>query len=1455
MAQMIGTDDIESLRIELAEIGRSIRSSFRHRTSSFRSSASGLSSTKGGDADADADAVYALQWAAIERLPTFERLRSSLFDEDGDDVGANDTKEKRVIDVTKLGAQERHVFIEKLIKHIEHDNLRLLRKIRNRIDKVGVALPTVEVRYKNLRVEAECEVVHGKPLPTLWNSVKNMLSVFTKLPGSKSGLAKISIINEVSGIIKPGRITLLLGPPGCGKTSLLKALSGTLTQSLKIKGEITYNGYKLEEFVPQKTSAYISQNDKHISDMTVREILDFSARCQGVGRRADIMVEVSKREKEAGIIPDPDVDTYMKAISAKGLEGNLQTNYILKILGLDICADTQVGDAMRRGISGGQKKRLTTGEMIVGPTKALFMDEITNGLDSSTAFQVVTCLQQLVHITDATILVSLLQPAPETFDIFDDLILMSEGKIVYHGPRDHVLNFFEDCGFRCPERKGVAEFVQEVISRKDQAQYWYQMEVPYSYVSVDMFSRKFKESPYGKKLDEELSETYDKSQSHKDALSFSVYSLSKWELFRICASREYLLMKRNSFTYIFKTTQLFITACITMTVFLRTQMDIDILHANYYMGSLFYALVIFLVDGIPEVSMTIQRLEVFYKQKTCCFYPAWAYAIPASILKVPISFVESLVWTCLTYYVIGYSPEAERFFRQFILLFAVHLSSLSMFRFLASVFQTNNASMTAGTSAILIVLIFSGFIITQSSMPVWLKWGFWVSPITYGEMGLFLNEFLAPRWQKMLSTNTTIGQEILESRGLNFDGYLYWISLGALLGFIIVFNIGYVLALTFLKSPGSPRAIISHEKLSQIQGSEDSRDGSRLEKKSGNSPTQNSIEPSRTVLPFTPLTVVFQDVQYYVDIPLEMREKGFTNKKLQILSDITGALKPGVLTALMGVSGAGKTTLLDVLAGRKTSGYIEGHIKIGGYPKVQESFARVSGYCEQTDIHSPQITVEESVIFSAWLRLSPQIDSKTKAEFVNEVLETIELDGIKDALVGVPGINGLSNEQRKRLTIAVELVSNPSIIFMDEPTTGLDARAAAIVMRAVKNVADTGRTIVCTIHQPSIDIFEAFDELILLKRGGHVIYSGSLGQHSACVIEYFESIPGVPKIRNNYNPATWMLEVTSISAEAELGADFAQKYKDSALYEKNMELVRQLSSPPPGSTDLYFPTRFSQNGWGQLKSCLWKQHLAYWRSPAYNLMRIMHTLVTALIFGVLYWDQGKKLNNQQNLFNIFGSMYVAVLFLGINNCSTVLPYVATERTIMYREIFAGMYSSWAYSLAQVIVEIPYLFIETAIFVTISYPMIGYYGSAYKVFWYFYTIFCSLLYFNYLGMLLVSLTPNFMVAAILSSAFYTTFNLFSGFLIPKPQIPKWWIWMYYLTPTSWSLNGMLTSQYGDINRKIVVFGETKTVVAFLEDYFGFHHDQLAIVAVVLIAFPIAFASLFSFFIGQLKFQHR
>ncbi|XP_072063402.1 pleiotropic drug resistance protein 3 isoform X2 [Arachis hypogaea] len=1356
MGEVGGVDEIESLRIELAEIGRSIRSSFRSHASSFRSAI---------DVDNN-EGHHALQWTQIQRLPTFERITSALFD------------------VNKLGAQERHLFIEKLLEHIENDNLRLLQKLRNRIDKVGIKLPTVEVRYQNLTVEAECQVVKGKPIPTLWNTLKGWIIDACKLLILRSQKSRISIIKDANGIIKPGRMALLLGPPGSGKTTLLLALAGRLDHSLKVKGEISYNGHPLEEFIPQKSSAYVSQYDLHIPEMTVKETLDFSARCQGVGIKDELLKEVSRREKEAGIMPDRDLDAYMKATSVKGLKSTLQTDYILKILGLDVCADTLVGDPIRRGVSGGQKKRLTTGEMMVGPTRALFMDEISNGLDSSTTFQIISCLQHMVHITDATALISLLQPAPETFDLFDDIVLMAEGKIVYHGPRDCVVEFFEDCGFQCPPRKGTADFLQEVISRNDQAQYWSRAEEPYIYVTTEQFIEKFKHSSFGKKMEEEISKPFDKSQSHKNALAFRKYSLTKWELFKACIMREFLLMKRNSFVYVFKSTQLVIVASIGMSVFIRTRMSVDALHGNYFMGSLFYSLIILFSDAYPELSMTISRLSVFYKQKELCFYPAWAYSIPSAVLKIPLSLLESFIWTALTYYVIGYSPEIGRFFRHFLLLFTFHMSSISMFRFVASVFQNVAAAMTAGTLTILYALLFGGFILPKPYMPSWLRWGFWISHLSYGELAVMVNEFLAPRWQKM-SANTTLGHQIMESRGLNFDGYFYWISVGALLGFTVLFNTAFTLVLSFFKAPSRSCALISSDKHSEIQGNQENNGNF-----AGNStPVESTTEPEKgqhsggMVLPFQPLTLAFRDVQYYVDPPMEMRNQGFCKKQLQLLCDVTGSLRPGILTSLMGVSGAGKTTLLDVLCGRKTGGTIEGDVRIGGYPKVQETFARISGYCEQNDIHSPNITVEESVMFSAWLRLPPQIDAKTKSEFVKEVLHTIELDGIKDSLVGLPNVSGLSTEQRKRLTIAVELVANPSIIFMDEPTSGLDARSAAVVMRAVKNVVRTGRTVTCTIHQPSIDIFESFDELILMKTGGCIIYSGPLGQNSSQVIEYFESIPGVPKIKDNYNPSTWMLEVTSGSAEVELGVDFAQIYRESTLYK----------------------------------------------------------------------------DNQQDLFNVFSSMFIAVFIFGINNCSSVLPLVATERTVLYREKFAGMYSPWAYSFAQVIIEVPYLLTQAVLYIIITYPMIGYHWSVYKIFWSLYSMFCNLLYFNYLGMFIVSISPNVQVASIVCSSAYTMLNLFSGYIVPRLQIPKWWIWMYYLCPTSWALNGLLTSQYGDINKVISVTifkdAETKTIAEFLRDYYGFHHDLLGVTGLLLIVFPVISALLFAYCIGHLNFLRR
>ncbi|CAH1451956.1 unnamed protein product [Lactuca virosa] len=543
---------------------------------------------------------------------------------------------------------------------------------------------------------------------------------------------------------------------------------------------------------------------------------------------------------------------------------------------------------------------------------------------------------------------------------------------------------------------------------------------------------------------------------------------------------------------------------------------------------------------------------------------------------------------------------------------------------------------------------------------------------------------------------------------------------------------------------------------------------------------------------------------------------------------------------------------MDVLAGRKTGGYIEGSITISGYPKKQETFARIAGYCEQTDIHSPHVTVFESLQYSAWLRLPPEVDSATRQMFVEEVMELVELVPLREALVGLPGVNGLSTEQRKRLTIAVELVANPSIIFMDEPTSGLDARAAAIVMRTVRNTVDTGRTVVCTIHQPSIDIFDAFDELFLLKRGGEEIYVGPLGRHSSHLIKYFEEIDGVHKIKDGYNPATWMLEVTSASQEAILGVNFAEVYKNSELYKSNKEMIKESSKPIPGSSDIQFHTQYSQSFWTQCMACLWKQHWSYWRNPPYTAVRFMFTTFIALMFGTIFWDMGSKREKKQDLFNAMGSMYAAILFIGVQNATSVQPVVSIERTVFYRERAAGMYSALPYAFGQVVIEIPYIFVQTIVYGIIVYAMIGFEWTIVKFFWYLFFMYFTFLYFTFYGMMTVAVTPNHNFAAIISSAFYAIWNLFSGFIVPKTRIPIWWRWYYYICPIAWTLYGLVASQFGDITDRL---DSGETVGEFIHDFYGFEYDFIKYVAVIIVGFTVLFGFIFAYSIKAFNFQRR
>ncbi|RHN48302.1 putative sulfate-transporting ATPase [Medicago truncatula] len=1130
---------------------------------------------------------------------------------------------------------------------------------------------------------------------------------------------------------------------------------------------------------------------------------------------------VCRREMEENIIPDPDIDVYMK------------------ILGLDICEDTMVGNAILKGISKGQRKRVTIGETLVGPLKSLFVDDISIGLDDSTAFQIVKSLKQFVYLLKRTAVISLQQPSLETYNLFDDIILLSDGHIVYQGPCVQVLDFFASIGFMCPERKPVVDFLQEVTSMKDQEQYWTHKEKPYIFVTAKEFADAFESYHVGKSLANELATQFDKSKSHPAALTTNKYGIGKLELFKACLSRDYLLMKRNSSHYIFKLLQIALVAIITMTVFLPTRTHHDsVTDGGIYASALFYGSTVIMLNGFAELAMMVGRLPVFYKQRDLLFFPSWAYALPAWILRLPLNFAEVGVWVIFTYSIIG---DPNVIGRTFLLLVLVNQMAGVFCRLVGAIGRETSMAATLATLSLgMLLVVVSQDIEQQNNLVLyaytdnikkWWLWEFWISPAMYGQNALLNNEFQGKTWRHVVPNSTEpLGVQVLKSRGFFTQSNWYWIGFGALIGYTLLFIIGYILALTFLNP------LKEHQVVESVQ----------LLSRKKKSVTENKHYGKRgMILSFEPHCITFDEVTYSVDMPQEMKNQRVVGERLNLLNGVSGSFRPAVLTALMGVTGAGKTTLMDVLAGRKTRGYIGGTITISGYSKKQETFARVCGYCEQNYIHSPYVTVYESLLFSAWLRLSAEINAETRKMFIEEVMELVELTPLRDTIV-VPGATGLSTLQRKRLTIAVELVANPSIMFMDEPTSGLDARSVAIVMRAIRNIVENGRTVVCAIHQSNIDIFESFDELLLMKQGGQVIYAGPIGHHSSHLINYFEGIEGVSKIEDGCNPAAWMLEITSSEKEMQLEIDFSEVYKNSELYRRNKALIVELSIPAPDSVNLRFPSKYSRPLFAQFKACLWKQHWSYWRNPRYNALRFLFTAVASIFFGSVFYGLGSKIEKRQDLLNSIGSMSITILLIGIKNAGSVQAVVTAERAVFYRENAARMYSPLAYAFGQA---------SALVYGTIVYAMVGFEWSVTKFFWYIFFVFFTSLYCTYYGMMTIAITPNQTIVSFLTRPSYVLWNLFSGTVVPPPRIPIWWRWFYWANPMAWSLNGLVASQFGGIKDHIEYNGKSVSVEDFLENYFGFQHEFLGVVAAVVVGFNVVFGLVFVMSIKMFNFQSR
>jgi len=818
-------------------------------------------------------------------------------------------------------------------------------------------------------------------------------------------------------------------------------------------------------------------------------------------------------------------------------------------------------------------------------------------------------------------------------------------------------------------------------------------------------------------------------------------------------------------------------------------------------GLILFAVIQVAFGNMAEVPTAIESKNTVYKQVDAGFYPSSSYVVSSAIVHFPLAIVESFIFGSLLYWIAGYVNNAARYFFFILIMLATNLAMSTFFRSITYLSANQDvAQMTAGPITV-ICLLFGGFLLTADKVPSYLIWLYWLSPFSWAVKSISQSEFSDPHYDRLI-TNADgelqrAGDVFLKAWEISTDFAYRWAGFGYLISFFGFWLIISALCIKYKRfelSRGTSRLKVDDEEGVQ----------SMTSNRCINTAIAIDQHASSTAssLPFQPAILAFNNLKYTVTI-----EENKVKRDKVLLQGVSGYARPGTITALMGVSGAGKTTLLDLLAGRKTSGKIEGEILVNGHLLDRLTFSRLSGYVEQRDLHNPTSTVRETLMFAAKLRLPDTVTNEQREDFVDEIMRLLELDLIADRLIGDEVISGLSPGQLKRVTIGVELVCNPPILFLDEPTSGLDSRAAQIVMRVVKRIAMTGRSIICTIHQPSAEIFYYFDRLLLLQSGGYEVYFGDLGEEGELLVNYFTSKQENLSKPDRYNPATWMLDVIGAGTGTDNNTDnnndddnntdkkkidFHQQWIESDLY-KQSQMETQSALKP--NDQVHLPTFDSTYARNYLYQYLTVQHRAFishWRNTEYNFSRFSILSFLGVAFGLVYL--GINDNDQPGVQSKIAAIFMGSAFCGVIFSASGLPILCRFRAIFYRERTSSTYSPWIYAITSSLLELPYVFVGSFLFVISYYFMLGFEYNADLFFRFFAAHYLTSLCFMYLGQLFAVAFPDVIVANIFQGLIFTLLFLFGGVFINPPSIPAGWKWFYYLNPVSKAVIALAIPQF-------------------------------------------------------------
>jgi len=1273
-----------------------------------------------------------------------------------------------------------------------HPTVQLIKEVRERVDENPVIVTSPEGAPIPLK-----ELVRQRVKTSGYTPAALTIKKLTYAVEVKRNVRQ-EILKDITFYVKPRTMTLILGPPGSGKTTLFRILANKVHKGDIIKGGLQINGEPPDPAKYHRQVAYVPQEDIHLAALTVMQTMKFAAACQ-TSREGPKLQSSAERVKT-----------------------------LLTRLGLEHRVDTLVGDDLLRGLSGGEKRRLTIAIQITKQAQLLLADEPTTGLDSSTSFDIFRALRDVSRIA-VPIVVSLLQPSFDLFCLFDNLLLLGNGRVAYFGKLELAVPYFESLGYYCPPHYNPADFLQEVVIRPQKflrkgawpitrtvsmvklerqnslgALAEEEEEAPnkgskitkktklvsaHSKGVVDDFAEAFKMSPYYRhvvKFMEKQEALSDGGFNLSNMRRVQKFPLPRWRQVFLLSLRGFQLM-RNNFTPVrTRILKSLVMGAVIGSAFF--QLGNTIQDTNNKTGLLFNVLAFIGMGSLANVPAILSVREVFYFQREHKYYSTLPVVLAAIINDLPVSITESLLYGSIVYWCTGLRADAVSFIYFLVAIWLLGMTTNAFTRMAAALAPNFNAASGISTAFLATVLMFSGYTRTLDRTPVFLSWIGWISPFRYTYEGLAINELagaeiecsekeLVPPAGSPLLDNGTVkqfcpfpkeggGDFFLEHRlKLETEESYKWIWLGVLFVLVALFQLlAYV-----------TQRLVAHRPVKK--------------------PSNDDIDPEREGAHFTQPPLDKRDGG---DCVFTFSKVGYTvrakKEDLVLLKDVNGYVRPGMMLALMGASGAGKTTLLDVLANRKTGGRITGTIQLNGRPTNSRQFHHLVGYCEQRDIHSATSTVREAVLFSARTRLPSDTPPEMVQQHVDWVLETLELTSIQHDLVESAGSPaGISMEQRKRLTIAVELAANPSVLFLDEPTSGLDSVAAESVMQAVRRVVDQGRCVICTIHQPSARIFALFSHLLLLKRGGETIYNGPIGQHFTTLLAYFEKLGHVPT--PHQNPADFVLEVSGAGVGHEsTGVDPVAQWQESRAHETLLQDISNYEAEQARALAATHEPRqpfYAASYPRQLAYVVQRAFQGGWRRGAVVKGNIFRSVFQGCLLGLMFLQVP---TDQFGAGERVALIYFCAL-IGLLSSQSSIAIIVEDRAVYYREQSVGAYSPLVYTIALLISSIPLSIIYATAFVLPMYFISGLsLASSGLPFWFFYL--------QYILLVQVGIAMSSAIAVVsvtvemgnaINAALIGLMSLFAGFMLPRDDIPVYWVWLYHISFLRYVLEALVINE--------------------------------------------------------------